>query len=373
MSINYAYQWKRNGTNIAGATGSSYPLVTADLDANITVTVTATNGAGNASATSIAVGPITAASSSVLTCQVGAFALAGESMEIVTDYAGYAMQAGVGAFALAGKDATLIMPYTGPGEITGWDTAYGYWGLRAYNTSKIGANCIDVCANINGAAVNLTTVVIGSDGYADLSGIGFGPTIYINRIYDQSGSQDIFFNSGFERPVLAASMVGGKPAMFFDGSCWGMTSGNATALAQIVNVAAVVRAATFTFNARILTDGTVNFQPMSIAGVAQVGQYLGVFPDNHPSVPDNTFGSIISVCANSAGGIYVNGVNAPATGNVGPNGIGTTNKLTMGATADGGGPFTGYIYEIMIKGGSISATNIGLLNTNHHAIGSGWV
>ena len=57
----YAYQWKRGGVNISGATSNSYLLVIADLGANITVTVTATNPAGSASATSAARGPVTVA------------------------------------------------------------------------------------------------------------------------------------------------------------------------------------------------------------------------------------------------------------------------------------------------------------------------
>ena len=56
----YAYQWKRGGTAISGATASSYLLVTADVGTTITVTVTATNSSGNASATSAGVGPIAA-------------------------------------------------------------------------------------------------------------------------------------------------------------------------------------------------------------------------------------------------------------------------------------------------------------------------
>lgn len=56
----YTYQWKRGGTNIGGATSSTYLLVTADAGTTITVTVTATNTAGSASATSAGVGPIAA-------------------------------------------------------------------------------------------------------------------------------------------------------------------------------------------------------------------------------------------------------------------------------------------------------------------------
>jgi len=55
----YTYQWKRGGVNIGGATTSSYLLVSADLAAMISVTVAATNTAGSASATAVAVGPVT--------------------------------------------------------------------------------------------------------------------------------------------------------------------------------------------------------------------------------------------------------------------------------------------------------------------------
>lgn len=48
----YAYQWKRNGTDIGGATANTYTLTASDPGTTITVTVTATNAAGSASATS---------------------------------------------------------------------------------------------------------------------------------------------------------------------------------------------------------------------------------------------------------------------------------------------------------------------------------
>lgn len=56
----FAYQWKRNGVAISGATASAYQLVTADLGTTITLTVTATNSNGSASATSLGLGPIAA-------------------------------------------------------------------------------------------------------------------------------------------------------------------------------------------------------------------------------------------------------------------------------------------------------------------------
>lgn len=56
----YAYQWKRGGVAISGATASTYELVAADSGANITLTVTATNAYGSTAATSAAVGPVAA-------------------------------------------------------------------------------------------------------------------------------------------------------------------------------------------------------------------------------------------------------------------------------------------------------------------------
>jgi hypothetical protein len=50
----YAYQWLRAGANIAGATASSYVVVTADKTFAISCTVTATNAKGSTPATSAA-------------------------------------------------------------------------------------------------------------------------------------------------------------------------------------------------------------------------------------------------------------------------------------------------------------------------------
>ena len=59
-TITFAYQWKRNGSNIGSATNSTYVLVTADVSQSITCQVTGTNGSGSASATSNTITPIAA-------------------------------------------------------------------------------------------------------------------------------------------------------------------------------------------------------------------------------------------------------------------------------------------------------------------------
>lgn len=59
-TITYAYQWKRNGSNIGSATNSTYTLVTADVSQSITCEVTASNAVGSTNATSNTIIPISA-------------------------------------------------------------------------------------------------------------------------------------------------------------------------------------------------------------------------------------------------------------------------------------------------------------------------
>lgn len=60
-TIVFTYRWRRDGADIAGATSSTYLLITGDLGASITARVTGTNGTGPAAAVSNALGPVIAA------------------------------------------------------------------------------------------------------------------------------------------------------------------------------------------------------------------------------------------------------------------------------------------------------------------------
>jgi len=57
-TITYAYQWKRDGANISGATSASYLLLEADDNAFITCLITATDDEGSRSKISNTLGPV---------------------------------------------------------------------------------------------------------------------------------------------------------------------------------------------------------------------------------------------------------------------------------------------------------------------------
>lgn len=67
----FAYQWRRGGVAISGATAVTYTLVTADVGSTITVQVTATNAGGSTTATSAATATVAAASDLIVAGLMG--------------------------------------------------------------------------------------------------------------------------------------------------------------------------------------------------------------------------------------------------------------------------------------------------------------
>jgi Concanavalin A-like lectin/glucanases superfamily/Calcineurin-like phosphoesterase len=83
--IAYAYQWRRCDTSgggcadIAGATGQSYALTSADVGSTIRVAVTASNSGGSATATSAPTAPVTAATADPVVMAAGDVACGAQS------------------------------------------------------------------------------------------------------------------------------------------------------------------------------------------------------------------------------------------------------------------------------------------------------
>jgi hypothetical protein len=145
--LTYAYQWKRGGVNISGATANTYTLVTADLGAMITATVTATNAAGSASATAAAVGPVTGTDTTP-----NAFTF--------TDATNVALSTLTesNAITVSGIDAPATMTITGGQyQINGGAWASSSTTVVATNTVKVRGTS----SASNSTAVNVTLTIGG--------------------------------------------------------------------------------------------------------------------------------------------------------------------------------------------------------------------
>jgi len=76
----YAYQWKRDGSNISGATGKTYTLAAADVGKSVSCAVTATNTTGSTAADSNAIGPIGSAPVNTVAPAITGTATEGETL-----------------------------------------------------------------------------------------------------------------------------------------------------------------------------------------------------------------------------------------------------------------------------------------------------
>ena len=120
----YTYQWTNNGVNISGATSNSYVISGGDFGAMISVVVTATNPVTSASAAAIAVGPIVAAPTVILSnALVAKSASVGFTIGTLSISGGsgsysYALTSNPGSlFAISGSNLNVAAALTG-GTVT---------------------------------------------------------------------------------------------------------------------------------------------------------------------------------------------------------------------------------------------------------------
>ena len=122
-------------TAIPGATSSTYVPVSADVGQNITCTVTATNTAGNASATSAAVGPVTTLAVNN-TLRGGNWIVHPERRQLMTPVYNRLMGVGRGIFNLIGKNVTLVAPL--PPATEAWNNSDKGTGITLSGTPLCG-------------------------------------------------------------------------------------------------------------------------------------------------------------------------------------------------------------------------------------------
>lgn len=159
----YAVRWKLDGTNITGATSSSYTITAADVGHSLTCTVTASNGGGSASATSAAVTPSTPAAPAntslpqisgtavvgdPLTCSPGTWSNSPDSYSYRWYRNGSQISTGQDYVVLPGDVGTAITCEVRASNANGTGTA-----LSAAVTPTNGSTGGDVGVTINDAAI----------------------------------------------------------------------------------------------------------------------------------------------------------------------------------------------------------------------------
>ena len=138
--ISYAYQWQRCASSgagcatIAGATGASYAVTSADVGSTLRVAVTATNSAGSGSATSNATAVVQASSSAA-----GLVAL-----WHMDELSGSVMRDSIG-----GHDGTIHSVQLGAAGFSG--SAYGFTGS--------GYVAVPSASDLNPASADITVTI----------------------------------------------------------------------------------------------------------------------------------------------------------------------------------------------------------------------
>ena len=162
-SPSFSYQWQRAGSNIGGATGSTYQLVSADVGNAIRCVVTATNVAGSSSANSNATSAVVAAVPGAPQ-SVGAYATGATTATVY-----WSAPASDGGAAI-----TSYSIYWSGGSTSTGSTSVGIGGLTALTSYTFTVYAINSAGTGPGTASNsiTTTVTPGQTVYTGNSGIG---------------------------------------------------------------------------------------------------------------------------------------------------------------------------------------------------------
>jgi hypothetical protein len=321
-TITFAYQWKRNGSNIGSATNSTYTLVTADVSQSITCQVTATNGSGSASATSNTITPIAAFTG------------------LLDTYSG----------AAVGYSLRKLR------------TAYSGSAIRVRRSSDNAEQDFGFVSNVLDTASLLTFV-----------GAGNG---YITTWYDQSGNgRNVTQSTATSQPmiIVAGALVtrGGKPALSFRDPIANLNNSlsNAATGFPVNNVShfavsskrvngADLRTLYSTgilnpadgFGFAYSTDEKLYYQARAGASVDGGGAYNNV---------NNTNNLIFGVLQPVTDNHWFNGANNVAIPNTRSN-ANSSNPITVGSNAIGFWSHNGTISEVVFWNANQTTNRIGI-------------
>jgi hypothetical protein len=130
--LTFAYQWQKNGADIAGATGATYQVANADQGASITVVVTASkDGLPSASATSAAVVVKYASSVKVSLNRSVAFSWQHVKATVTVKSSGPTAPSGEVTVTVAGQSIPVALDARGVGRIKLPKLGWGAHTVRA--------------------------------------------------------------------------------------------------------------------------------------------------------------------------------------------------------------------------------------------------
>jgi len=254
---------------------------------------------------------------------------------------------------------TPAVTYQGPGDIV--SGALAWWGLRAYDASKIGSAAI----RVKRPDTTQQDILIAADGIIDVNDAFFtGGPYDIVKLYDQSGNgKDIDVAVvGGTYPLLLLNDNGTLPAIH---TLSAMESTNSSAdEAQPVSVSVVTRRESFSGSSNQITQfGTSGLVIQFAATANGVNLYAGV--DSAPvAASDAVTHALAGLFDDAASKISVDGT--------------VTTGLAPGAGSSGAGPFrfprhapTGVVksWECGYWGTDISG-DFAALSAQQHAIWS---
>lgn len=134
-------QWRRDATNIASATGTTYTLVAADVGQDITCVVTATNSGGTETATANSIGPVAGIAPSFTVDPVlSGTPTVGETLTVTNGTAGGTPAA---TFARAWlRDGTEIAEATGATHVLTEDDVDALLSVQVTATNSAGSDVV---------------------------------------------------------------------------------------------------------------------------------------------------------------------------------------------------------------------------------------
>ena len=246
--------------------------------------------------------------------------------------------------------------YTGPGDIVGGATAW--WGLRGYARGSVGMKSVRLRRDSDNAEQDFLILRGGALDVASITTFKGGANLFVVKLYDQAGTNDMAQATSANQPSLTLSGIGSLPIMTFDGSNDQLTSSMTASQPLTMSVVAIQTPGAG--QSSVLTDS------VRATGYNRLGTNIAfIFGSSQvqAAAAEGSWHALHGVINGASSSITVDG-SAAVTGNINDsvNGLvastqfGTTGALINGSLTEGG-----------VWPSALSSTNISNLSSNQHS------